>query len=72
MWQTRSGLISDATAVEEAGGNIVFTRPIYSGKAFEKKIVTDGLIFATVRPNNIAPLEKDESEQVNVFSFCRN
>lgn len=30
-----SGLISDATAVEVAGGNVVFTRPIYSGKAFE-------------------------------------
>ncbi|QVY60600.1 electron transfer flavoprotein subunit alpha/FixB family protein [Cytobacillus gottheilii] len=57
----QSGLISDVTQIEEAGGNIVFTRPIYSGKAFEKKIVTDGLIFATIRPNNIAPLEKDET-----------
>ncbi|MBM6617536.1 electron transfer flavoprotein subunit alpha/FixB family protein [Bacillus suaedaesalsae] len=56
-----SGLISDATALEVAGGNVVFTRPIYSGKAFEKKIVTDGLIFATVRPNNIAPLAADTS-----------
>ncbi|MGZ4159874.1 MAG: electron transfer flavoprotein subunit alpha/FixB family protein [Neobacillus sp.] len=64
-----SGLISDATAVEEAGGNIVFTRPIYSGKAFEKKIVTDGLIFATVRPNNIAPLQKDESKTGEVTSL---
>ncbi|MGX1982431.1 electron transfer flavoprotein alpha subunit apoprotein [Thermolongibacillus altinsuensis] len=57
----QSGLVSDIVALEEAGGNIVFTRPIYSGKAFEKKIVTDGLIFVTVRPNNIAPLQKDES-----------
>ncbi|MCM3768360.1 electron transfer flavoprotein subunit alpha/FixB family protein [Neobacillus niacini] len=64
-----SGLISDATAVEVAGGNVVFTRPIYSGKAFEKKIVTDGLIFATVRPNNIAPLEKDESRTGEVSSL---
>ncbi|MFY0757355.1 electron transfer flavoprotein subunit alpha/FixB family protein [Metabacillus dongyingensis] len=56
-----SGLISDATDLEAAGGNVVFTRPIYSGKAFEKKIVTDGTIFATIRPNNIAPLEKDET-----------
>lgn len=61
-----SGLISDAIGVEEAGGNIVFTRPIYSGKAFEKKIVTDGLIFATIRPNNIAPLQKDESKSGEV------
>ncbi|MCM3568351.1 electron transfer flavoprotein subunit alpha/FixB family protein [Neobacillus mesonae] len=64
-----SGLISDATAVETAGGNVVFTRPIYSGKAFEKKIVTEGLIFATVRPNNIAPLEKDETKSGDVTSL---
>lgn len=63
-----TGLISDATAVEIAGGNIVFTRPIYSGKAFEKKIVTDGIVFATVRPNNIIPLEKDESRIGEVTS----
>jgi len=63
-----SGLISDAIGVEEAGGNLVFTRPIYSGKAFEKKIVTDGLIFATIRPNNIAPLQKDESKSGDVSS----
>jgi electron transfer flavoprotein alpha subunit len=64
-----SGLISDVTGVEETGGNLVFTRPIYSGKAFEKKVVTDGLIFATVRPNNIAPLEKDESRTGEVTSL---
>lgn len=64
-----SGLVSDATEVEEVGGNLVFTRPIYSGKAFEKKIVTDGLIFATIRPNNIATLEKDESRTGDVTSL---
>ncbi|MGD6899141.1 electron transfer flavoprotein subunit alpha/FixB family protein [Bacillus infantis] len=64
-----SGLISDAVSVEESGGNIVFTRPIYSGKAFEKKIITDGLIFATIRPNNIAPLEKDESRTGDTASL---
>ncbi|MGD6853856.1 electron transfer flavoprotein subunit alpha/FixB family protein [Bacillus infantis] len=64
-----SGLISDAVSIEESGGNIVFTRPIYSGKAFEKKIITDGLIFATIRPNNIAPLEKDESRTGDAASL---
>jgi electron transfer flavoprotein alpha subunit len=64
-----SGLISDVTSIEETGGNIVFTRPIYSGKAFEKKIVTDGIVFATIRPNNIAPLEKDESRSGDVTSL---
>lgn len=56
-----AGLVSDVTALEIAGGNVVFTRPIYSGKAFEKKIITNGLLLATVRPNNIAPLALDES-----------
>lgn len=64
-----AGLISDATAVEIVGGNVVFTRPIYSGKAFEKKIITDGIIFATVRPNNIPPLEKKESRSGEVASI---
>ncbi|SFC56350.1 electron transfer flavoprotein alpha subunit apoprotein [Bacillus sp. OV322] len=64
-----SGLISDVTSMEETGGNLVFTRPIYSGKAFEKKIVTDGLVFATIRPNNISPLEKDESRSGEVTAL---
>ncbi|MCP8617054.1 electron transfer flavoprotein subunit alpha/FixB family protein [Salirhabdus salicampi] len=54
-----SGLISDVTNIEVVGENVVFTRPIYSGKAFEKKIVTGGLMFATVRPNNIQALDRD-------------
>lgn len=64
-----SGLISDAIAVEVTGDQVVFTRPIYSGKAFEKKIITDGIIFATIRPNNIAALEKNETRSGEVSSF---
>jgi len=63
-----TGLISDAINLEESGDNLVFTRPIYSGKAFEKKIITDGVIFATIRPNNIKPLERDESRSGDVTS----
>lgn len=55
-----AGLISDCTAVEVVGGDVHFTRPIYSGKAFATKKINSGLIIATVRPNNIATLEKRE------------
>jgi electron transfer flavoprotein alpha subunit len=65
-----SGLVSDVTDLEAAGGNLVFTRPIYSGKAFEKKIVTDGVIFATIRPNNIAPLSKNDGASGNAESVA--
>jgi electron transfer flavoprotein alpha subunit len=54
----QTGLISDVTHLEETGGNLVFTRPIYSGKAFERKITLDKPVMATIRPNNISPLEK--------------
>ncbi|MEC1448870.1 electron transfer flavoprotein subunit alpha/FixB family protein [Bacillus haynesii] len=64
-----TGLISDAVDVEVAGGNIVFTRPIYSGKAFERIISEDETIFATIRPNNIAPLDKDETRTGAVESI---
>jgi electron transfer flavoprotein alpha subunit len=47
------GLVSDVIDVEVDGGEVVFTRPIYAGKAFEKKKMTDSIPFATIRPNNI-------------------
>lgn len=60
------GLISDAVEIEKDGDKVVFTRPIYSGKAFEKKVIKEGITFATIRPNNIAMLEKDESRSGEV------
>jgi electron transfer flavoprotein alpha subunit len=60
------GLISDCTNIEVEDGNIVFTRPIYAGKAFVKKVVKDGVIFATFRPNNIPQEEPDTSRTPDV------
>jgi len=60
------GLISDCTSVEVVDGQAVFTRPIYSGKAFAKKVVKEGTIFATIRPNNIEALSPDSSRTAEV------
>lgn len=54
-----AGMISDAIAVKVEGGQVVFTRPIYAGKAYVTQVVRDGLIVATIRPNNIAAMEAD-------------
>ncbi len=62
----QSGLVSDVTEIEGSGDDTVFIRPIYSGKAFEKVKVKDGVIFATIRPNNIAPLVKDAGRSGDV------
>ena len=63
-----TGLISDVTSIEEEDG-IIFLRPIYSGKAFEKVEMVDGIVFITVRPNNIESLERDESRSGEVTSL---
>lgn len=63
-----TGLISDATEISTDGDKTVFIRPIYSGKAFEKKVTTSGLTFVTIRPNNIAAPERDDSRSGEVSS----
>lgn len=47
------GMISDIVDFKVEEDEVIFTRPIYSGKAFAKKRVVNGPIFATVRANNI-------------------
>ncbi len=47
------GLITDCTGVEFEGEEPIYIRPIYAGKAFEKKRFTSsGAMFITIRPNN--------------------
>ncbi len=63
------GLVSDVTSIEGEGDDAVYIRPIYSGKAFEKVKVKNGIQFITIRPNNIAPLVKDDSKTGDVSSL---
>lgn len=59
-----AGLVSDCTDVAFENGEIIFTRPIYAGKAFQKKKIVEGTVFATIRPNNIAPAENAAAAEV--------
>lgn len=65
-----SGLISDVTEIEGEDEEVAFIRPIYSGKAFEKVKSKEETVFITIRPNNIAVLEKDESRSGEVSSIA--
>ncbi|WP_078555424.1 electron transfer flavoprotein subunit alpha/FixB family protein [Bacillus alkalicellulosilyticus] len=67
--KVNAGLLSDVVAIESDGEDVVFTRPIYSGKAFEKKTIEEGIVFATIRPNNIEVLEKDSSRTGDIGSL---
>jgi electron transfer flavoprotein alpha subunit len=62
-----AGLVSDCTGAALENGAIVFTRPIYSGKAFQKKVVNQGKVFATLRPNNFEIQEKPVQAEIVRF-----
>lgn len=64
-----AGMVSDAIAVALEGGAPVFTRPIYAGKAYAKQSVTEGLIVATIRPNNLEALPADAGRSGAVESM---
>lgn len=56
------GLISDVTAIEEEGEEPIFIRPIYAGKALQKRRFTKNGWVVTIRPNNFPPLTPIERE----------
>jgi electron transfer flavoprotein alpha subunit len=61
------GLISDVTAVD---AELIFTRPIYAGKAFQKRKFVDGKIFITIRPNNIPAGAADAGKTAEIIPFA--
>lgn len=52
-----AGQISDVIGLQKDGSGLLFTRPIYAGKAFEKKRFLQGPLVATIRPNNMPAAE---------------
>lgn len=67
-----AGQLSDVTAITRSGDRVEFTRPLYAGKAVEKKAFTDpdGTWVVTIRPNNIAAQEPDASRQAAVIDVA--
>lgn len=61
-----AGQVSDIVAADVEDNQIIFTRPIYAGKAYDKVVVTDGTMVATVRPNNFLPVDGDTGKRGKV------
>lgn len=57
----QAGQISDVTSIHRSGPEVLYTRPIYAGKAFEQKRFTAAPHILTIRPNNIPPAAEAES-----------
>ncbi|SDL95430.1 electron transfer flavoprotein subunit alpha/FixB family protein [Bacillus sp. OK048] len=68
-----SGLVTDCTTVSVENETIIFTRPIYAGKAFQEKTFNQGRIFATIRANNFEIKEKPvQSEVISYQPMIKN
>jgi electron transfer flavoprotein alpha subunit len=65
-------LLSDCTDVEVQGQDVLFVSPIYAGKAFQKKKITEGIVFATIRPNNILLNEPQPNGVAEIMHFEPN
>jgi len=65
------GAVADATAVEAGadGAAPVFTRPLYAGKALERRTVASEPFVVTVRPNNIRAPEPDDGVRAAVVAI---
>ncbi len=60
-----TGLMTDCTAMELADGQLVFTRPIYAGKAFVKASCPEARpAMATIRPNTFAVVSAAKTPEV--------
>jgi electron transfer flavoprotein alpha subunit len=68
-----AGQISDICAIRrEEGRPVVFTRPIYAGKAFEHKSFTRTPWVVTVRPNNLpaaAPNDTGSRADIQAIAY---
>ncbi|WP_067618292.1 electron transfer flavoprotein subunit alpha/FixB family protein [Alicyclobacillus acidiphilus] len=60
-----AGQVSDIVGlVTDDDGSISFIRPIYAGKAFERRQFLTGPWIVTVRPNNFPAITRGETEQI--------
>lgn len=67
-----AGQISDVIAIDADGSDeVLFTRPIYAGKAMEKKKFLATPWIVTIRPNNIQPpaAEADRTAPVTAIAY---
>ncbi|AEG14410.1 Electron transfer flavoprotein alpha/beta-subunit [Desulfofundulus kuznetsovii DSM 6115] len=63
-----TGLCTDCTGVNIEDGQIVFTRPIYAGKAFVEAVFAEARpVMATIRPNALPAAEFQPGRKAQVI-----
>ncbi len=58
--------VADATGAAVEGGKVVWTRPVYAGKALAR-VAADGVVVASLRPNAFEPGPESAAGAVETF-----
>jgi len=69
----QAGQISDITAIQHVEGKLIYTRPLYAGKAVEQRVFTQGSTapsVITIRPNNIPINTPDASRSGEIIEVA--
>ncbi|MDB5085351.1 MAG: Electron transfer flavoprotein alpha/beta-subunit [Bacilli bacterium] len=64
-----AGQVSDVTGVLRSGEDILFTRPIYAGKAFTTNRFVQGPLIATIRPNNLPAIRREPTAEAKIVEI---
>ncbi|KAA3609473.1 MAG: electron transfer flavoprotein subunit alpha/FixB family protein [Planctomycetota bacterium] len=59
-----TGFAADCTALEAQDGSLIFTRPVFAGKALTKVRIQGDVAVASVRPNFFAPASREASAEM--------
>ena len=57
----KAGQVSDVIGIELQGNQVIYTRPVYAGKAFTKNGISGDLAIVTIRPNNLPVSEATQA-----------
>ncbi|MCH2100496.1 MAG: electron transfer flavoprotein subunit alpha/FixB family protein [Planctomycetes bacterium] len=63
-----TGFAADCTAVDFADGSLVFTRPVYAGKAQIRVKINGPVVVASMRSNHFGPADREASAEMNTTS----
>lgn len=63
--KVKAGLASDIVGIEVEDGDIIITRPMYSGQVLAK-VKVNGTVLATLRPNTWAAAQATESKSADI------
>ncbi|MCQ6558963.1 electron transfer flavoprotein subunit alpha/FixB family protein [Paenibacillus mendelii] len=62
----QAGQLSDVIAIEKIDDSVLFTRPVYAGKALEKKTFAQYPWVVTVRPNNFIAASRSDHPPASI------